>query len=59
MRQREETERQASPAEVRQPVRKPYEKPAAYDEQVFETSALRCGKSQTTQASCHAVRKAS
>lgn len=59
MRQREETERKVSPAEARQTVRKPYEKPAVYDEQVFETNALRCGKSQTTQASCHAVRKAS
>ena len=62
MKQREEAERQAgpaSPSEARRKVRKPYQKPAVYDEQVFETNALRCGKVQVNQAGCHALRKAS
>jgi len=32
--------------------RKPYRKPAARFERVFEVSALTCGKVQSTQASC-------
>ncbi len=59
MRQREETERHASPLEAQQVARKPYQKPAVRHERVFETSALTCGKVQTTQGACHANRKTS
>ena len=38
---------------------KPYQKPALRYERVFETSALTCGKVQTTQSGCHASRKTS
>jgi hypothetical protein len=37
----------------------PYQKPAFRYESVFETSALRCGKVQTTQAQCRSNRKSS
>ena len=37
----------------------PYQKPAFRCESVFETSALRCGKVQSTQAPCHSNRSAS
>jgi hypothetical protein len=39
--------------------RKPYQKPAVRCERVFETSALTCGKVQTTQSGCHQNRKTS
>ena len=39
--------------------KKPYRKPAVRHERVFETSALSCGKVQTTQGSCHSNRKTS
>jgi hypothetical protein len=59
MRQREDNERRVSPLQARGPVRKPYRKPAVRFERVFEVQALSCGKVQTTQAGCHANRKAS
>ena len=59
MSQREAAERDGSPPPGGKKVRKPYQKPAVYDEQVFETSALSCGKVQTTQSGCHGLRKAS
>ena len=60
MRQREDTDRHASnPAEARASARKPYQKPSLRYEKVFETSALRCGKVQTTQSSCRLNRKTS
>lgn len=59
MRQREETDRHASPSDARHAVRKPYQKPAVRFERVFETSALSCGKVQTTQRGCHQQRKVS
>jgi hypothetical protein len=37
--------------------KKPYQKPARRRERVFETTALACGKVQTTQSSCHSNRK--
>ena len=37
--------------------KKPYHKPAVRYEHVFETSALSCGKVQTTQGQCHSNRK--
>ena len=37
--------------------KKPYVKPAFRYERVFETSALSCGKVQTTQSGCHSNRK--
>jgi hypothetical protein len=39
--------------------KKPYQKPARRRERVFETTALSCGKVQTTQAQCHSNRKLS
>lgn len=39
--------------------RKPYQKPAFRQERLFETSALNCGKVQSTQGSCHNNRKTS
>jgi hypothetical protein len=39
--------------------KKRYQKPAVRFERVFETSALSCGKVQTTQSACHANRKTS
>jgi hypothetical protein len=39
--------------------KKPYQKPAVRFERVFETSALTCGKVQTTQSGCHQNRKTS
>jgi hypothetical protein len=40
-------------------VRKPYVKPEVRHERVFETSALSCGKVQSTQSGCHQNRRAS
>jgi hypothetical protein len=57
MRQREDTDRRASPLEAQQGVRKPYRKPAVRHEQVFETRALSCGKVQVTQGSCRLNRR--
>lgn len=60
MRQREDSERNATnTAEERAAVRKPYLKPAVRFERVFETSALRCGKVQSTQSGCRFSRKTS
>ena len=59
MRQREDTDRRASPLEAQQAVRKPYRKPAVRHEQVFETRALTCGKVQVTRSGCHFERKTS
>jgi hypothetical protein len=59
MKQREDAERPASPAEGQQAVRKPYRKPAVRYERVFETSAFNCGKVQTTQSQCRFNRKTS
>ena len=60
MRQREETDRHGSnTAEVREQARKPYQKPEVRYERVFETSALRCGKVQSTQSSCRFNRRTS
>jgi len=39
--------------------KKPYETPALRFDLVFEVSALSCGKSSGTQASCHQNRKVS
>jgi hypothetical protein len=37
--------------------KKPYHKPAFRYEKVFETTALSCGKTSATQASCQSSRK--
>jgi hypothetical protein len=37
--------------------KRPYRKPAVRSERVFETSALVCGKVQTTQQQCATNRK--
>lgn len=39
--------------------RKPYQKPAFQFEHVFETQALSCGKTATTEGMCHSNRSAS
>ncbi len=39
--------------------RRRYEQPAIESEEIFETSALSCGKTSPTQASCQAVPKSS
>jgi hypothetical protein len=39
--------------------KRPYQKPAVRYERVFETTALTCGKVQTTQAGCHYNRRTS
>jgi hypothetical protein len=59
MRQQEDTDQRASPLKAKQAVRKPYRKPAVRHEQVFETTALTCGKVQSTEAGCHFDRKSS
>jgi hypothetical protein len=57
MRREEDTERRASALAPRQPVRKPYRKPAVRYERVFEVQALTCGKVVVTQGSCHYSRR--
>ncbi|MFZ0961731.1 MAG: hypothetical protein WAO35_12560 [Terriglobia bacterium] len=52
MKQREDTDRHDGGLEAQRTVRKPYVKPAARYEQVFETRALTCGKVGTTQSQC-------
>jgi hypothetical protein len=42
-----------------QTIKAPYQKPAFRYESVFETSALRCAKIQTTQGQCRSNRKTS
>jgi hypothetical protein len=59
MKQQEDTDQPAHPPEARKAVRKPYQKPTVRHEKVFETSALTCGKVNTTQGSCHFNRKTS
>jgi len=59
MKQPEDTDWPASHLEAKPAARKPYQKPAVRHEQVFETSALTCGKVQTTQQQCHQNRKTS
>ena len=39
--------------------RKPYVKPAFRSERVFETTALTCGKTISTEGQCHIVVKRS
>lgn len=45
--------------EPRRTAKRPYRKPTVRYERVFETTALTCGKVQTTQAGCHYNRKTS
>jgi hypothetical protein len=59
MRQREDTDRQSSHLEAARGNRKPYQKPAVRYEKVFETSALKCGKVQSTQSGCRFNRRTS
>jgi hypothetical protein len=59
MKQREDTDRHATLLVEQKTARKPYRKPAVRHEQVFETSALSCGKIQTTQGQCAMNRNAS
>ncbi len=39
--------------------RRPYEPPAIESEEIFETSALACGKTSPTQSACQAVPRSS
>lgn len=59
MNQSEESNRVQSAASGERAAKKPYHKPEVRYEKVFETSALTCGKVQTTQGSCHSNRKTS
>ncbi len=43
----------------RQRGRRPYEPPGIESEEIFETSALACGKTSPTQSACQAVPKSS
>jgi len=54
-----QTNRVTGQPEIGPGARKPYQKPAVRYERVFETSALTCGKVQTTQSGCHQNRKTS
>jgi hypothetical protein len=52
------TERQKERPPASQPApKKAYERPAFVREQVFETMALACGKTNATSAQCKTVRK--
>lgn len=44
---------------VQTPKRKPYQRPAFRYERVFETMALSCGKTNSTQSQCRFNRKTS
>lgn len=55
----DETNRQSTRPPADRSARKPYRKPAVRYERVFETSAITCGKVQTSQSSCHQNRKLS
>jgi hypothetical protein len=59
MSESEQTDRVTSAAENQGGAKTPYAKPAFRHESVFETSALSCGKVQTTQAGCRSNRKVS
>jgi hypothetical protein len=52
-------ERKNTPGEAAASTRpkRPYHRPEVRYEKVFETSALTCGKVQTTQGQCHSSRK--
>jgi hypothetical protein len=47
----------ATAAEAKPRARKPYEKPTFAREQLFETMALACGKTNPTIGQCKAVKK--
>ena len=53
----EHKNRLASAEDVQPIAKKPYVKPEVRYEQVFETSALSCGKVHSTQGGCHFNRK--
>jgi hypothetical protein len=55
----EETNRRSTRPGADRGAKKKYNKPALRYERVFETSALTCGKVQTTQSGCHQNRKTS
>jgi hypothetical protein len=52
MSQPEDGTRAATGPESKRALKKPYHKPEVRHEKVFETSALTCGKVQTTQSGC-------
>lgn len=55
----EETNRAFTGPEAQRAARKPYHKPVIRYQRVFETTALSCGKIQSTQSGCHLNRRAS
>jgi len=59
MRHNEQMNATARPPGIEAGPRRPYQKPSIRYERVFETSALTCGKVQTTQSGCHQNRKTS
>ena len=59
MSQPEDSNRLPTIGEAQRPAKKPYQKPAVRYERVFETSALACGKMQSTQWQCKINRKRS
>jgi hypothetical protein len=59
MSQPEQAHQVQSGAAGERSAKKPYHKPEVRCERVFETSALTCGKVQTTQGQCHSNRKTS
>ncbi len=52
-------DKQATEIEPGTQPKKPYHKPARRREQVFETSALHCGKIAGTQGQCNSFKKTS
>jgi hypothetical protein len=48
-----------TPAAAKPRARKPYQKPGFAREQLFETMALACGKSNPSIGQCSAVKKSS
>jgi hypothetical protein len=59
MSRQKDTNRPSPGADTERNGRKTYQKPAVRYERIFETSALMCGKVQTTQQQCHLNPKAS
>ena len=58
MKQGEKDPSQPEPPRPGQP-RRPYQKPSFRHEKIFETMALSCGKTISTEGQCHMVIKRS
>ncbi len=53
------TEKQSTTPKTPAQVRRPYQKPGFRSEQVFETAAVRCGKTHPRYAQCKRAKKTS